>query len=104
MRKLIPIFAALLAGLLLFEAWQTATFTPLVKQELEKLVAEFRQDQAELCKKRALEKASLEVDSLILVWAKANRDTFDRPPKPVKPEEPIRLTPKDTTPVGPLFK
>ena len=104
MKKLIPISAVLLLGLFLFGAFQTPTVTPLVKQELDKLVQQYRQDQWELCKKQAIEKASQEVDSLIIVWAKANRDTFDRPQKPVKPEEPLRLTPRDTTAVGPLFK
>lgn len=104
MRKLIPILTVLVIGFILFEAFQTPTFTPLVKQELDKLIDQYRVDQAKFCKKRALEKASYEVDSLIIIWAKANRDTFDRPQKPVKPEEPFRLTPKDSTPVKPLFE
>ena len=104
MRKGITIAAVLLFGLLLFGAFQTPTVTPLVKEELAKLLEEFRHDQWEQCNKRALEHASREVDSLIIIWAKANRDTLDRPAKPLKPEEPQRLAPKDSTAVGPLFR
>lgn len=90
------------AALLLF-AFQAPTFSPLVQQELEKRRQGYRNDMWQSCRKRALETASREVDSLILEWAKANRDTFSRPAKPEKPLEPERLIPKDTTPVAPLF-
>ena len=100
MRKLIPISVVLL---ILFGAFQTPTVTPLVKQELNELIQAYRDDQWEQCNKRALEKAAYEVDSLIIIWAKANRDTLNRPLKPIKPEEPPRLAPKDTTLVKPLF-
>ncbi len=104
MRKGVPISGILLAGFFLFGGFQTPTVTPLVKQEVEKLVGEYRRDQWRLCNKRALDHASVEVDSLIIIWAKANRDTLDRPQKPVKPGEPPRLNPKDSTPVAPLFQ
>ncbi|MBK8490642.1 MAG: hypothetical protein IPL49_07020 [Saprospirales bacterium] len=100
--KRIPVF--LLAGLgAVFFAFQVPVFSPLVQQELDKRLEEYRQDQWRVCKKRALEKASLEVDSLVIIWAKANRDTLDRPSRPDKPQAPERLMPKDSTPVAPLF-
>ncbi|MCB9285287.1 MAG: hypothetical protein H6563_14540 [Lewinellaceae bacterium] len=95
-------FLAAGAVLLLF-AFQVPTLTPLVQKELDKRLQDYREEVWRACRKRALELASKEVDSLVIEWAKANRDTFNRPAKPEKPLEPERLLPKDTTPVAPLF-
>ncbi|MFZ2899935.1 MAG: hypothetical protein WA004_15015 [Saprospiraceae bacterium] len=94
--KLIPLA-------LLFLAFQEPLLTELVRQNVAERVEEFRREQRALCRKRALEAASKEVDSLIIEWAKANRDTFGRPPRPEKPLLPEPLAPKDSTAVKPLF-
>lgn len=101
MRSVKPYILAVLALLLI--AFQAPVNPLLVQQELDRRLEEYRKDQWEECKKRALEAAALEVDSLIIQWAKANRDTLDRPIKPAKPLPPERLSPKDTTPIEPLF-
>lgn len=88
---------------LLLIAFQEPIQTELVKQNVTERVEEFRREQWALCRKRALEAASKEVDSLIIEWAKANRDTFGRPPRPEKPLPPEPLLPKDSTPVRPFF-
>lgn len=77
--------------------------TPLMQEELESRIQNFRKEQWAACRRRALEAASRQVDSLIIDWAKANRDTFGRPPRPEKPLPPEPLLPKDSTPVRPLF-
>ena len=100
--KRISIFFLAGLGFILF-AFQVPVFSPLVQQELDKRLEEYRKEHWLICQKRALEQASLEVDSLVIVWAKANRDTLDRPSKPEKPLVPERLIPKDSTPVAPLF-
>lgn len=88
---------------LLLIAFQEPIQTDLVRQNVAERVEEFRSEQRALCRKRALEAASIEVDSLIIEWAKANRDTFGRPPRPDKPLPPEPLLPKDSTPVRPFF-
>jgi hypothetical protein len=88
---------------LLLAAFQTPIYTPLVQQELDERIAKYKTDQWKACQKRALEAAVLEVDSLIIQWARANRDTLDRPEKTAKPVPPEPKTPRDTTPVRPLF-
>jgi hypothetical protein len=91
-------------AVLLFGSFQAGILlTPLMQTELETRLQAYRDEQWAVCHQRALERANHEVDSLIIVWAKANRDTLGRPPIPVKPEEPERLAPKDSTPIAPLF-
>lgn len=96
----------ILAILFLITAFQESPplpLSPLAQQELEKRLQDYRDEQWAFCQKRALDRASHEVDSLIIVWAKANRDTLNRPLIPPKPEAPERLSPKDSLPVAPLF-
>ena len=101
MNRRLPYIVLFIA--LLFAAFQVPVSSDLVLQELDKRVKKYREEQREICKKKALEAAAHEVDSLIIEWAKANRDTLDRPEKPDKPLPPERKAPKDTTPVRPLF-
>jgi hypothetical protein len=100
----IRIWGIFLAGMgFLWLAFQVPVYTPLVEKELKAKLEKYRSDQWESCKKRAREQASHEVDSMIIAWAKANRDTISRPVKPDKPLAPEILNPQDSTPIAPLF-
>jgi hypothetical protein len=96
----------IMAFLFLIMAFQESPplpLSPLAQRALEVRLQEYREEQWALCQKRAIDRAAHEVDSLIIIWAKANRDTLNRPLIPPKPEVPERLIPKDSVPVAPLF-
>jgi len=94
---------AILFLIMAFQESNPPALSSLAQQALEKRLQDYRDEQWAFCQKRALDRAAHEVDSLIIVWAKANRDTLGRPVVPDKPALPERILPKDTVPVAPLF-
>lgn len=95
--------AALVLALVLSIAFQTKTREDLIREDLDEKVAAYRREQVGNCRERILEKANQIVDSLIIEYVRANRDTLDRPFRTDKPGLPELLFPQDTTPVAPLF-
>ena len=93
------------AVLLLFLAFQEPqTREQLIQDKIDGYVNNYRQTQLDKCRDQILERAGYIVDSLLIERARAEKDTISKPPKPIKPITPERINPKDSTPVGPLFR
>lgn len=75
-----------------------------IQKEAEAKIAQFRRDVMQQCYNKALEKASLLADSILIIEARLELDTAGRPPKPAKPEKPVLKTLLDSTDIKPLFK
>lgn len=77
----------------------------LMDQELKRKITEYRNAKTTACQEEALREATRIVDSLLIVEAYFERDTFSRPPKPIKPTEGIPdIKGPDTIPLKPLFE
>lgn len=74
-----------------------------VMAQAEAKIAEFRHDVLKQCYEKALTKASLLADSILILEARFELDTTGRPPKPLKPEKPTIKSLSDSTGIKPLF-
>jgi hypothetical protein len=77
----------------------------LMDEALQEKLDKYTAIQIEKCNKKIFNRAQAIVDSILLKEAQEKTiDTFERPPKPLKPNRPALKVPKDTTAVGPLFR
>ena len=77
----------------------------LMDQELKRKITAYRTAKITACQEDALREATRIVDSLLIAEAYFERDTFSRPPKPIKPTEGIPdIKGPDTIPLRPLFE
>lgn len=76
----------------------------LIEKEVQQRVEVFIRTKEERCMEDILKEANRLADSIMVVQAFFDRDTFSRPEKPLRPDKPhIRIL-QDTTPVKPLFQ
>lgn len=76
----------------------------LIEKEVEERVEVYVRTKEERCMEDILKEANRLADSIMVVQAFFDRDTFSRPVKPLRPDKPhIRIL-EDTTPVKPLFQ
>lgn len=75
----------------------------LIQRTLQERLEEYEQLLMTRCQEKALERAELLIDSILIEEARANIDTINRPAKPIKPEAPERQLPRDSVPIKPLF-
>lgn len=76
----------------------------LIEKEVKQRVEVFIRTKEERCMEDILKEANRLADSIMVLQAFFDRDTFSRPEKPLRPEKPhIRIL-QDTTPVKPLFR
>lgn len=54
------------------------------------------------CREEALDAAAIIVDSTLIVNARRHKDTLNRPPRPMKPDNPNFVAPEDSIPIAPL--
>lgn len=78
-------------------------------ERIEKVVAQKlndrRKERMKVCKENAVKIAEQKVDSILLAQAKLiTIDTVGKPLKPIKPNQPEFVPPKDSTEVEPLFE
>ncbi|MCB9267744.1 MAG: hypothetical protein H6558_22190 [Lewinellaceae bacterium] len=76
----------------------------VIEKEVARRVENYRQVRMQRCYEKALEEASHQADSILLLEARLERDTLSKPPKPHKPEKPEIKTLLDSTPVKPLLE
>lgn len=101
----IPTSLALFALILLGLAFQNPTSkSEIIREKVKTSVLNFKMAQLKDCEDRILEKAGNIVDSLLIERARLQKDTISKPPRPNKPDKPNQISPKDSTPVGPLFQ
>lgn len=75
----------------------------LIQAAVEERINTFIRIRQQTCLEDRLKDANLRVDSILIVRAKSQRDTVNKPPKPFKPERPEILSLEDTTPIAPIL-
>lgn len=77
----------------------------LMDAELQRKIAAYRSSKITACQEEAFRQATKIVDSLVIAEAYFDRDTFARPPKPIKPDEKApEIKGPDTILLKPLFE
>jgi hypothetical protein len=77
----------------------------LMDGELQRKIAAYRKSKIDACQEEASRQATKIVDSLVIAEAYFDRDTFARPPKPIKPDEKApEIKGPDTIQLKPLFE
>lgn len=76
----------------------------LIQKEVDKRIADFIRIREERCQEDLLKEANRLADSMMIVLAFFDRDTFSRPEKPEKPERPELKILRDSSPIAPLFE
>ncbi len=77
----------------------------LMDAELQRKIAAYRSSKITACQEEAFRQATKIVDSLVIAEAYFDRDTFARPPKPIKPNEKApEIKGPDTIQLKPLFE
>lgn len=79
------------------------TKNDLIAATVQERIDNFIQVRKKKCVDDRLADAILRVDSILIARAKSQRDTFDKPPKPFKPDRPEILILEDTTPIAPIL-
>lgn len=104
-------FGILLGLTLLFSAclskkeYTDAEIQALMDGELQRKIAAYRKSKIDACQEEAFRQATKIVDSLVIAEAYFDRDTFARPPKPIKPDEKApEIKGPDTIQLKPLFE
>lgn len=77
----------------------------LMDAELQRKIVAYRKSKIDACQEEAFRQATKIVDSLVIAEAYFDRDTFARPPKPIKPDEKApEIKGPDTIQLKPLFE
>ncbi|WP_421797709.1 hypothetical protein [Haliscomenobacter sp.] len=104
-------FGILLGLTLLFSAclskkeYTEEEIQALMDGELQRKIAAYRKSKIDACREEAFRQATKIVDSLVIAEAYFDRDTFARPPKPIKPDEKApEIKGPDTIQLKPLFE
>ncbi len=74
-----------------------------IEQQVEERIQEYKRILDERCRDEVLVEANRLTDSILLVRARLERDSLDKPPRPDKPDKPEVKTIIDSVPVAPLF-
>jgi hypothetical protein len=75
----------------------------VIEENVAERLNEFQRVVNLRCRNRALEEAGLLADSIIIAGARQKLDTMQRPPRPLRPDQPILLELKDSFELAPLF-
>lgn len=74
-----------------------------IEQQVEERIQEYKRILDDRCREQVLTEANRLTDSILLVRARLERDSLDKPPRPDKPDKPEVKTIIDSVPVAPLF-
>ncbi|MBX2873529.1 MAG: hypothetical protein KTR30_15555 [Saprospiraceae bacterium] len=74
-----------------------------IEEQVEERILEYKRILDERCREEVLDEANRLTDSILLVRARLERDSLDKPPRPDKPDKPEVKTIIDSVPVAPLF-
>lgn len=100
---IILLLAIGLSSACLRERDRSAEVQALIEQTVEERLANYKRIRMERCRENIIKEANRIVDSLLIVEARREKDTLQRPPKPARPEKPELKTLDDTTKVKPLL-
>lgn len=108
MKRLFLLSIFFIAGIFLFTAFQPGKLPEevelMVQERIEQKVNDFRKKIMTDCRKKAIEKASDIVDSLLILKIKAiQMDSVVRPDKPLRPDKPEIKIMEDTSPIIPIL-
>lgn len=92
--------------LLFFFSCESATHVDIdavIEEKVQERLDEFERIIMQRCRNRALEEAGDLADSIIIERARLQRDTADRPLKPLRPDQPELKSLEDSLELAPLF-
>ncbi|PHN07433.1 hypothetical protein [Flavilitoribacter nigricans] len=75
-----------------------------LKQQVEERILTYRQILTQQCRDNVLEEAGKIADSILIAEARLQRDSMNKPPKPLKPDRPELKKLKDSLKLDPLFR
>ena len=76
-----------------------------IEKTVDKKLNDRRRERMKICKENAIKIAGQKVDSILIAQAKLTSvDTVGKPLKPIKPDLPEFVPPKDSTEIEPLFE
>ena len=101
-RKLVVCLALLAVGCSQASRGEIDVDQVIAEKVAERLTA-FRQVQQRQCLDRAEVEAGRLADSILLERARLTRDTFGRPLRPSRPDQPAWQDLRDSLPLRPLF-
>ena len=98
------LLGVLSSGCLDRKEYSQSDIDALIEKEVRQRVEVFIRTKEERCMEDILKAANHLADSIMVVEAFFDRDTFSRPEKPSRPDKPHIKVLQDSTPVGPLIK
>ncbi|MEL6655382.1 MAG: hypothetical protein AAFP77_02905 [Bacteroidota bacterium] len=90
-------------GLLSCESATHVDIDAVIEEKVQERLDEFRRVINERCEAKALEEAGMLADSIIIAQARLKQDTSNRPPRPLRPDQPEPMTLEDSLELAPLF-
>lgn len=75
-----------------------------IADEVERRLVEYKRIRLEDCQKAVMQEASRRADSILIARARLEKDTFMKPPKPLKPEKPTLKQLDDTLELKPILR
>ena len=96
MSRFIPVLVALLGACTPPQPAPRQTKAELIEETIAARTADYLASYRRRCRQDALDLAEAAVDSILLARAFGDRDTTGRPPRPIKPDRPEPLRPRDS--------
>ena len=96
-------FTILFLGLLSCASATHVDIDAVIEEKVQERLDEFREVIMKRCQDKALEEAGLLADSIIIEQARLKKDTTERPPRPLRPDQPEVMTLEDSLELAPLF-
>jgi len=103
MKRVVLLFGLSLSLFACAEQKKKLTKADVIQMAVDEKVEILLSSKRERCRREALDQAAAIVDSMLIVRARASKDTLGKPPRPTKPERPEILTPADSTPIRPFL-
>lgn len=75
-----------------------------IEEKVQERLAIFRKRQIADCRKKAVELASTQADSILIARARQERSTEVKPARPGRPNQPTAKTLSDSLELAPLFE
>ncbi|HMQ49739.1 MAG TPA: hypothetical protein PKA00_19860 [Saprospiraceae bacterium] len=74
-----------------------------IAEEVNKRLAEFQKVRMDMCREETYKEAGRRADSILIARARLEKDSFQKPPKPIKPEKPAIKLLDDTLSLKPII-
>lgn len=76
----------------------------MMQEEVRRRLADYEKQRTKKCRGELIKSATQQVDSLLIERARVNKNNFEKPLIPEKPDVPEILSPLDSSPVQPILE